>query len=158
MEHKKFFKPCAGSCCRNLSSVVIFTAGDLLAILPVPCFSFIPLAVLLLKSKRTQTQPKSLKLLSNRWFKDHARTAENYQILYAKFHVLFKNIQQKLATFFPPLCFHLHWKKFFCAKPNQKYLNMLQYYSKGCSLANRDTKDPIVMQIRLIARRALSGY
>ena len=119
----------------------------------MPCFSFIPLAVLLLKSKRTQTQPKLLKLLSNRWFKDHVRTAENYQILYAKFHVLFKNIQQKLATkFLSILVLSLALEKFFCAKSNQKYLNILQYYSKGCSLANRDTKDPIVMQIHLIAK------
>ena len=31
-----------------------------------------------------------------------------------------------------------------CPKPNQNYLIMLQSYSIDCSLANLDTKDPIV--------------
>ena len=98
-------------------------------------------------------------MLSNCWLKDHVQTAENYRILYAKFHVLFKNIQRKLATkFLSTLVLSLALEKFFGAKPNQKYLNMLQYCSKGCSLVNRDTKHPTVMQIRLIARSALSGY
>ena len=98
-------------------------------------------------------------MLSNCWLKDHVQTAENYRILYAKFHVLFKNIQRKLATkFLSTLVLSLALEKFFSAKPNQKYLIMLQYYSNGCSLAKLDTKDPIVMQIRLIARSALSCY
>ena len=59
---------------------------------------------------------------------------------------------------FPLLCFHLHWKSFICAKPNLKYLNMLQSYSAGCSVANRDRKDATVMQIHLIARSALSDH
>ena len=37
-------------------------------------------------------------MLSNRWLKDHARTTENYQILHAKLHVVFKNIQRKIAA------------------------------------------------------------
>ena len=98
-------------------------------------------------------------MLSNRWLKDHERIAENYQVLYAKFRVLFKNIQRKIATkFLSTLVLSLALEKFVCASPKQKYLNMLQYNSKGCSLANRETKDPIVMQMRLIARSALSGY
>ena len=81
------------------------------------------------------------------WLKDHIQTTENYQILYAKLHVLFKNIQQKITTkFLSTLVLSLALEKFIYAKPNQKYLNMLQYYSIGCSLANRDTKDPIVLQ------------
>ena len=91
--------------------------------------------------------------------KDHVQTAEHHQILYDKFHVLFKNIQRKIATkFLSTLVLWLSLEKIVCAKPNQKYLNILQYYSKGCSLVNRDTKDLIVMQIRLIATSTLSGY
>ena len=56
------------------------------------------------------------------------------------------------------LVLSLALENFICAKPDKKYLNMLQYYSKGCSLANRDTEDSNVMQIRLIARGALSDY
>ena len=98
-------------------------------------------------------------MLSNRWLKDHVQTAENCQILYAKFHVLFKNIQRKTATkFLSTLVISLALENFTWAEPNQKYVNMLQSYSLGCSLANRDTKDPIVMQIYFIARSALSGY
>ena len=98
-------------------------------------------------------------MISNHWLKDHIQTAENCQILYVKFHVLFKNIQRKtLAKFISTLVLSLAPESFICIKPNQKYLNMLQYYSIGCSLANRDTKDPIVMQICLIARSTLSGY
>ena len=36
-------------------------------------------------------------MLSSRLLKGQVRTAENYQILYVKFHVVFKNIQQKVA-------------------------------------------------------------
>ena len=72
---------------------------------------------------------------------------------------LFKNIQQKIITkFLSTFVLSLAIENFMCAKPIQKYLNMSQSYSIGCSLANRDTKDSIVMQIRLIARSFLSGY
>ena len=37
-------------------------------------------------------------MLSNRWLKDHIQTAENCEILYVKFHVLFKNIQRKIPA------------------------------------------------------------
>ena len=60
--------------------------------------------------------------------------------------------------FFPLLHFHLHQKVFIRAKSNQKYPNILQSYSIGSSLANRDIKDPVVIQTSLIARSALSGY
>ena len=60
--------------------------------------------------------------------------------------------------FFPLLHFHLHQKVFICAKSNQKYPNILQSYSIGSSLANRDIKDPAVIQTGLIARSALSDY
>ena len=71
-------------------------------------------------------------------------TAENYQILYAKFY--FKNIPRKIATkFLSILVLKLTPENFISAKPIQKYLNKLQSYSIGCPLANRDTKDPIVM-------------
>ena len=86
-------------------------------------------------------------MLSNRRLKDHVRTAKNCQILYAKFHVLFKNIQRKIATkFLSTLLLSPALENCICAKPIQRYLNMLQSHSIGCSLANRDTKDPIVMQ------------
>ena len=95
----------------------------------------------------------------NRWLKDHVRTAENYPVLYAKFHLIFKNIQWKIATkFISTLLLWLALEKIVCAKPNQEYLSMLQYYFKGYSLANRDTKDPVVTQIPLIVRSALSNY
>ena len=75
-------------------------------------------------------------MLSNRWLKDHVRTAENYQILYAMFHVLFKNIRRKIATkFLTTLVLSPALEKFVCAQPNQKYPNMLQYYSIGCKYA-----------------------
>ena len=94
-------------------------------------------------------------MLSNRWLKDYVRTAENYQM----FHILFKNIRHKIVTkFLTPLVLSPALEKFVCIKPNQKYPNMLKYYSICCSLANCDTKYPIVMQIRLVARSALSGY
>ena len=87
------------------------------------------------------------------------KIAENCRILYAKFHVLFKNIQRKIAAnFISAYAFSLALGNFICTKPNQKYLSILEYYSKGCSLANRGTRDPNVMQISLIARNALSGY
>ena len=71
-------------------------------------------------------------------------TAENYQILYAKFY--FKNIPRKIATkFLSILVLKLTPENFISAKPIQKYLNKLQSYSIDCPLANRDTKDPIVM-------------
>ena len=71
-------------------------------------------------------------------------TAENYQILYAKFY--FKNIPRKIATkFLSILVLKLTPENFISAKPIQKYLNKLQSYSIGCPLANCDTKDPIVM-------------
>ena len=46
---------------------------------------------------------------------------------------------------------------FICPNPIQKYLYMLQYYPLGYFPANRDTKDSIAMQTRLIARSALTG-
>ena len=98
-------------------------------------------------------------MLSNRWLKDHVRTAEHCQILYAKFHVLFKSIQRQIATkFLSTLVRSLALENLICAKSIQKCIYMLQSCSTGCSLANRDTKDPIAMQIRLIARSALSDY
>ena len=94
-------------------------------------------------------------MLFNRWLKDHVQLTESCQIFSAKFHVLFKNIQRKIAPkFLSTLVLSLALEKFICAKPFQKYLNMLQSYS----IANRDTKDPIVMQILLIARSSPSGY
>ena len=65
--------------------------------------------------------------------------------------------ERSQQSFFPLFCFHLHWK-ILCLKPIQKYLYMLQSYSTVCYLANRDIKDPIVMQIRVIAKTALTGY
>ena len=98
-------------------------------------------------------------MLSNRWLKNYVRTAENCHILYAKFYVLFKNIQRKIATkFLSTLVLSLALENFICAKPIQKYFNMLQSCSIGCSLANSDTKDPTVMQIRLITKSALFVY
>ena len=84
-------------------------------------------------------------MLSNQWLKDHIQTAENCQILYAKFNVLFKNIQPKITTkFISTLVQSTVLENFICAKPNQKYLNMLQSYSKGCALANHDIKIPLL--------------
>ena len=62
-------------------------------------------------------------MLSNRWVKDHVQTADNCQILYAKFHVLFKNIQRNIAAkFLSTLVFSLALENFIRAMPNQKYL------------------------------------
>ena len=97
-------------------------------------------------------------MLSKCWLKDHIQTPEKCQILNAKFHVLFKNIQRKIATtFLSTLVLSPALENFICAKPIQKYLDMLQSYSIGCSLANHDRKDSIVIQIRSKARSALSG-
>ena len=95
-------------------------------------------------------------MLSNRWLKDHARTAENCQILYANFMFFLKTSSERLQqSFFLLLSFHLHCKIVLY----QAYSKMLQSFSLGCSLANRHTvKDSIIMQTRLIARSALSGY
>ena len=41
-----------------------------------------------------------LKFANVSMYKDHVQTAENFQILYANFHVLFKNIKRKIATKF----------------------------------------------------------
>ena len=90
-------------------------------------------------------------MLSNRWLKYQERTAENCQILYAKFHVLFKNIQRKIPNFVCTLVFSLvALENFICAEPIQKQVFILLSSSIGCSLANRDTKDPIVMTICLM--------
>ena len=98
-------------------------------------------------------------MLSNRWIKDHLPTTKNCQISFVKFHVTFNNIKRKIATkFLSTLRVSLALENFICAKPTQKYLNMLQFYSIDYSLANRDTKDSMVMQILLIAISALSGY
>ena len=83
---------------------------------------------------------------SNHWLKDHVQTSENCQILYAKFHVHFKNIQGKIATkSLSTLVLLVALENFICAKPIQKFFNKLQSYSISCSLANCDTRDPIVM-------------
>ena len=57
------------------------------------------------------------------------------------------------------LCFYLETftGNFYLSHPIQKYLYMLQYYPLEYFPANRDTKDSIAMQIRLIARSALTG-
>ena len=69
--------------------------------------------------KFTTISSKQEQMLSNRWLKDHVRIAENYQVLYAKFHVLFKNIQREIATkFLSTLVFSLALEKFVCASPN----------------------------------------
>ena len=97
--------------------------------------------------------PNAIQLLAQKTMYELQRTVK---FLYAKFHVLFKDIQRKIATkFISTLVLSLALENFICVKPNQKYLNV---YSIGCSLANHDAKDPIVMQICLIARSALSGY
>ena len=98
----------------------------------------------LLKALTNAIQPLTQKLSTNKFYT---------QIF------LFKNIQRKTAIkFFLTLVLLLALENFISAKPIQKYLNMFQSYSIGCSLAHHDTKDPIVMQIRLLARSALSGY
>ena len=96
-----------------------------------------------------QAKANAIQLLAQ----DHVQMAENCRILCAKFHVLFKNIHQKIATnFVSTLALSLALKNFICAKA-------LQYsYSRGCSLANYNTKDHIIMLKLLIARSALTGY
>ena len=98
-------------------------------------------------------------MLSNRWLRDHRQTAENTQILYAKFYIQLTNIQRKIAT---TLSFHscnfTCNEKSICAKPIRKYVYMLQSHIIGVFLANRDTKDPIVLQMRLIVRSVLINY
>ena len=79
-------------------------------------------------------------MLSNRYLKDQLRTGKNCQILYAKFHVLFLNIQWKITTKFLStlVLLSVALKNSICAKPNQKYLNMLPSYSTGCSIHRWD--------------------
>ena len=94
-------------------------------------------------------------MLLNCWLKDHEQTAENCQILYAKFHIPFKNLLQKIPRkFIFTFVISLALENFICVKPCSK----LQSYSTGCSLANYNTKDFFVMQIPLIARSALTSY
>ena len=72
-------------------------------------------------------------MLSNCWLKDHVQIAENCANLYANFHILFKNIQQKTARkFVSTLLLSLALENFICAKPIQKYVCMLKPYSIGC--------------------------
>ena len=97
-------------------------------------------------------------MLSNRWLRDHGETAENTQILYVKFYIHLTNIQRKITT---TLLFHscnfTCNEKSICTKPIRKYIYMLQSHIIGHFLANRDTKDPIVLQMRLIARTVLTN-
>lgn len=100
----------------------------------------------------------SKQMLSNNWLKYQIQIAENFQILNAKFDVVFKNIYGKVATkFLSTLVLSRALENYIYAKSTQKYFNFLQPNSVGCSLANLDTKDPIVIQILLIARSALSS-
>ena len=81
-------------------------------------------------------------MLCNRWLKDYLQTAENYQILYSKFHVLFKSNQRKIATnFLSTLVLWLALETFVCLKRNGKYLNTLQYYPKGCYANTLNSKE-----------------
>ena len=109
--------------------------------------------------KFTNNVSKQLQMLSNHWLKDHVQTPENCQISYTKFHILFKNIHQNIATkFLSTFVLSLALENFICAKPARKYLNLLQSYSIGSSIANWDTNNPIVMQISLTARSTLSDH
>ena len=54
-------------------------------------------------------------------------------------------------SFFPLLPIHFHWK--ILSVPR-----LFESCSVDCSLANHDMEDLIVMQARLIARKALPGY
>ena len=57
-------------------------------------------------------------MLSNRWHKDDVRTAKNCQILYPKFHFLFKNIQRKIVRkFLSTVALSLPLENFICATP-----------------------------------------
>ena len=82
-------------------------------------------------------------------------TAENCQIIHVFLKTFGERSQQSL---FPLLHFHLHWEKFVCAKHIRKIHFMLQSYYIGCPLANGNTKNPIVVEIHLIAKSALTGY
>ena len=44
--------------------------------------------------------------------------------------------ERSQQSFFPLLRSRLQWKNFVCVNPNQKYLNILQYFSIDCSLVN----------------------
>ena len=79
-------------------------------------------------------------MLSDRWLKDRVRTAENYQMLYAK---LLSAVVLALAL-----------ENLICTKPIQRFLNKLQTYSIGCSLVLCS----IDCSLRLTATSALSDY
>ena len=66
-----------------------------------------------------------------------------------------QNIAGKFAS---NLVFSVVLENLIYAKPIQKYVYLSQSYSIGCSLANPNKKGANVIQIRLIARRALAGY
>ena len=92
-------------------------------------------------------------MLYNCWLKDHVQTAENCQILYAKFCILFKNIPRKITTnFVSTLVLSLALERFIYDKAIQNHFYILQSHSIGCSLASHNTKDPIAMIKRLIAK------
>ena len=151
MEHKKFFIPCAGSCCCNL--VVYLQLAIFLPHYLCLVFLLYHLQCYCLsrnEHKHNQNHSNCYPTAGSKTMYELQRTIKFYMQSFMFFSRTSSKSSQQ--SFFPSLCFHLHWKKFFCAKSNQKYLNILQYYSKGCSLAIRDTKDPIVMQIHLIAK------
>ena len=50
--------------------------------------------------KFTNNSFKQQQMLFNRWLKHHVKTAENCQILCAKFRILFGNMQRKITTKF----------------------------------------------------------
>lgn len=66
--------------------------------------------------------------------------------------------ERSQQSLFPFLYFHLHWKKFVCAKHIRKIHFMLQSHYIGCSVSNGNTKNPINVEIHLIAKSALTGY
>ena len=69
------------------------------------------------------------------------------------------NIHKKVARKFAlGLVLSLALKIFICVRLTQKYNYMLRSYSTGSSIVSCNTKDPIFMEIQLVARSALTSY
>ena len=89
-------------------------------------YIYIPIYVLT-RIYLTNVSSKQKEILPNHWLKGHVQTADNCQILYTKFHILFKIIQRKIARkFVSTLVLSLALENFTCDKPIQKYVYMLK--------------------------------
>ena len=80
------------------------------------------------------------------------------QMFYTKFNIqFFEHPAKKPIKLYSQSCGFSWTGNLYLYKAYWKYFHLLQSYSIGCSLVNPNLKDPIVIQICLIARSALTG-